>query len=55
MTLTDLDIIVVTLFRQLAVESPNDTNRLRYFSSDLIYMVIKRKIFIKCNAKEFDC
>ena len=41
--------------RQLAMKYPPDTNRLRYFSSDLFYMVIKSKIFIKCNAKEFDC
>ena len=38
---------------QLAIESTHDTNRLKYFSSDLIYMVIKSKIFIKYNAKEF--
>ena len=41
--------------RQLAMESPHDTNRVRYITSDLIYMVLKRKIFIQCNAKEFDC
>ena len=27
----------------------HDTNRLRYFSSNLTYMVIKSKIFIKCK------
>ena len=31
--------------------TPTDT----YFSSDLIYMVIKSKIFFQGNAKEFDC
>ena len=36
------------------MEFPHDTNRLRYITSDLIYMVIKRKIFIERNAKEFD-
>ena len=36
------------------MESPHDTNRLWYFTSDLIYMVIKGKISIKCNATEFD-
>ena len=41
--------------RQLAMESPHDTNRLRYFSNDLFHMAIKRKFFIKCKAKEFDC
>ena len=41
--------------RKLVMESPHDTNRFRYFTSYLIYMVIKSKIFIKCNAKEFDC
>ena len=33
------------------MESPHDTNRLRYFTSDLIYMVLKSKIFIECNEK----
>ena len=28
----------------MAVESPHDTNRFRYFSNDLVYMVIKSKI-----------
>ena len=28
-------------------------NRLTYFSSDVIYMVIKIKIFVKCHAKNF--
>ena len=32
-----------------------DTNILRYINSDLIYMVLKSKIFIQRNAKEFDC
>ena len=41
--------------RQLAMESPHDTNGLRYITSDLIYMVLKSRIFIKYNAKEFDC
>ena len=41
--------------RQLAMESPHDTNRLRYITSDLIFMVLKSKIFIKGNTKEFDC
>ena len=41
--------------RQLAMESPHDTNRLRYFTSDLIYTVLKSKIFVDCNAKEFGC
>ena len=36
------------------MESPHDTNRLRYFISDLIYIFIKCKIFINYNAKEFD-
>ena len=36
------------------MESPHDTNRLIYFTSDLIYMVLKSMIFIECNAKEFD-
>ena len=31
--------------RQLAMESPHDANRRRYFSSDLIYMVINSNIF----------
>ena len=35
------------------MESPHDTDRLTYFTSDLIYMVLKSKIFIECNAKEF--
>ena len=35
--------------------SPHDTNRLGYFTSDLIYKVYKSKILTKCNAKEFDC
>ena len=30
--------------RQLAMESPHDTNRLRYITSDLIYMVLNSKI-----------
>ena len=29
------------------MESPHDTNRLRYITSDLIYMVVKSKIFIE--------
>ena len=33
------------------MHSPYNTNTLRYFSSDVFYMVIKSKIFIKCNAK----
>ena len=37
------------------MESPQDANRLRYFTSDFIYIVIKSKIFIKCEAMEFDC
>ena len=37
------------------MESPHDTNRLWYITSDLIYMVLKSKIFIVSNAKEFDC
>ena len=38
------------------MKSPNYTNRLaRHFGSDLIYMVIKNTIFIKCSAMEFDC
>ena len=41
--------------RQLAMESPHDTNRLIYITCDLIYMVLKSKIFIERNAKEFDC
>ena len=41
--------------RQLAMESPHDTNRLRYFTSDLIYIIHKSKVFIECNTKEFDC
>ena len=40
--------------RQLAMESPHDTNRLWYFTSNLIYMDIKSKSFITCNDKEFD-
>ena len=34
------------------MESPHDTNRLRYFISDLIFMVIKSKVSIKCNYVE---
>ena len=41
--------------RQLAMGSPHDTNRLRYITSVLIYMVLKSKIFIEHNANEFDC
>ena len=37
------------------MESPPNTNRLWYITSDLIYMVLKSKIFIERNAKEFDC
>ena len=37
------------------MESPHDTNSLWYFNTDLIYMLIKSKILIKCNAKEIDC
>ena len=37
------------------MESPHDTNRLWHFISDLIYIVIKSKILIKCNGKEFAC
>ena len=33
------------------MESPHDTNRFRFFSSYLLYMVLKSKIFIECNAK----
>ena len=33
------------------MESPHDTNTLRYFSSDLFHKVIKSKIFIKCKGK----
>ena len=40
--------------RQLVMESPHDTSRLRYIISDCIYMVLKSKIFIERNAKEFD-
>ena len=39
----------------LAKESLHVAYRLRYFSSYVIYMVIKIKIFIMCNAKLFDC
>ena len=41
--------------RQLAMESPHDTDRLRYITSDLIYTVLKSKILIELYAKEFDC
>ena len=51
----DSRILMLNAFRQLAMEFPHDTNRLRYFNSDLIYMAIKSKIFTKCNTKEFDC
>ena len=37
------------------MESPHDIKRLRYITSDLIYMVLKSKISIECNDKEFDC
>ena len=40
--------------KQLEMES-HDTNRPIYINSDLIYMVLKSKIFIERNAKEFDC
>ena len=36
------------------MQSPHNTNRLRYFSSDVFYMVISCKVFIECKAKEFD-
>ena len=32
------------VYRQLAMKFPHDTNRLRYFSSDIFYMVIKSKL-----------
>ena len=34
------------------MKSPRENNRLRYFTSDLIYMVFKSKICIECNAKD---
>ena len=43
------------VYRQLVMESPHDTNRLRYITSDLTDMVHNSKIFIECNSKEFDC
>ena len=32
------------------MDYPHDTNRLRYITRDLIYMVLKCKIFIERNA-----
>ena len=36
------------------MQSPRDTNRRAYLTSDINFMVINSKIFIECNAKEFD-
>ena len=34
------------------MESPHDTNRLRYITSDLIFMVLESKVFIERDVDE---